>query len=519
MEGLCQQKPRTNMRKIVSVTQGVARMEQWRMRQPVDFEMYDNECIAIVGPNGSGKSFFVDIITGRHPLVSGNIQYDFMPSDKEYDTENIKYICFKDSYGGDNDSTYYLQQRWNQTEIDDSTTTVGQRLNSAYASCGADTPERQSLRQHIYKLFHLNQLADKYVVLLSSGELRKLSLASAIFANPQLLIIDNPYIGLDKDARELLTHLLHSLSADKGIHIMLVVNRHSDIPHFVTHVVEIKDLCVGPKLAIDKYLSQCQKEQEYPYCMAITEHEARLSQIGNKILSIPYKENDYHAHYVVRMNNVSIKYGNHTILDKLSWTVCNGEHWAVVGSNGSGKSTLLSLVCADNPQSYACDITLFDHKRGSGESIWDIKQHIGYVSPELHRAFHSNVSVEKVIASGFNNAIGIYKTPSTQQLNACRIWMDIFGISKLMGRSFLQLSSGEQRLVLLARAMVKDPELLVLDEPLHGLDHYNRQRVRNIINIYCKRHNKTLIMVSHYEDEMPSCIDHRLSLTKLNHSN
>lgn len=505
------------MRKVISIVHGVTRMEKWRMHQPVDFEMLESENIAVIGNNGSGKSFFIDIIMGRHPLEGNCIHYDFNPSDKSYNIENIKYICFKDSYGGDNDTTYYLQQRWNQTEIDPSTATVGERLNKAYASSGDDTQERQVLRQHIYDLFNLNEIINKYVVLLSSGELRKITLASAIFANPQLLIIDNPYIGLDEVARVQLTELLECLSKENGIQVMLVVSRESDIPKFITHVVEIKDMVVGPKCTYkDFFCDKSRQPKENKEIRDNADYKKWLNHIGNVIQNIQYKNNDYHAINVIKMNHVCIRYGERTILKDFSWEVCNNEHWAVNGSNGSGKSTLLSIVCADNPQSYACDLSLFDRRRGSGESIWEIKNHIGYVSPELHRAFRTNVSVEKVIASGFSNAIGIYSTPSGSQLTSCRTWMEIFGISHLAGRSFLQISSGEQRLVLLARAMVKDPELLVLDEPLHGLDQLSRTRVRDIIDMYCKRNNKTLIMVSHYEDEFPTCIDHRLTLKRLN---
>jgi molybdate transport system ATP-binding protein len=214
------------------------------------------------------------------------------------------------------------------------------------------------------------------------------------------------------------------------------------------------------------------------------------------------------------MNNVSIRYGDRTILKELSLTINNGERWALSGQNGSGKSTLLSLICADNPQSYACDITLFDNPRGSGESIWDIKKHIGYVSPEMHRAYQRDMPAIRIVASGLKDSVGLYVKPDEKEYDICRFWMNIFGLEGLENRTFLKLSSGEQRLVLLARAFVKDPELLILDEPLHGLDNTNRQLVKDIINTFCKRSNKTMIMVTHYQDELPECIDHKIILKR-----
>ena len=492
------------MQRIIDIKDGVTRMPEWRMAQPVNFELLDGENIAIAGPNGGGKSMFVDIITGKHPLLGDSIKYDFAPSTKEYISDNIKYVCFKDTYGGDNDSTYYLQQRWNQTEIDPETATVGSRLEAAYQAAG-DTEERRQLQQHIYELFGLQTMLDKYVILLSSGELRKLVIASSIFSQPRLLIIDNPYIGLDKEAREQLTNLLQILSTEHGIQIMLVVNRTKDIPEFVSHVVEVSNMTVGHKMTRSEYMAQQQPDNT----------PANIPDNWRQMIEqMAYKKEEYNAQRVVDMHKVSIRYGERTILKDLDWQVMNGEYWALTGRNGSGKSTLLSLVCADNPQSYACDITLFDKTRGSGESIWDIKKHIGYVSPEMHRAFRSNVTVERIVASGFSNAVSLYVKPDPQNHETCLKWMSIFGIEQLADKSFLKLSSGEQRLVLLARAMVKDPELLILDEPLHGLDEYNRRHVKQVIEAFCQRKGKTLIMVTHYEDELPACINHKKILYK-----
>ena len=237
--------------------------------------------------------------------------------------------------------------------------------------------------------------------------------------------------------------------------------------------------------------------------------------IGKKIVGTdPYHDNDYDCQRVVDMKRVSIRYGERTILKDVDWTIMNGERWALSGQNGSGKSTLLSLVCADNPQSYACDITLFDRPRGSGESIWDIKKHIGYVSPEMHRSYKRNLPAIRIVASGLMDSIGLYAIPNAQDYDKCRWWLDIFGIGDLADKPFLQISSGEQRLVLLARAFVKDPQLLILDEPLHGLDLWNRRLTKDVIETFCQRKGKTLIMVTHYQEELPNVITNHLFLKK-----
>ncbi len=489
------------MREIIKIKDGMTRMPEWRLEKPVQFNLLEGEHIAVVGDNGSGKTKLADMITGKHPLFPDQIVYDFGDEAKRLVSDNIKYITFRDSYGS-YDGSYYLQQRWNQQEIDESTPTVGKLLEDAYHYSAEDTAERRAFQQHLYKMFSMEHLLDKYIILLSSGEMRKFQLAKMLMSNPKILIMDNPFIGLDEETRGQLEKLLGTLAAEKRLQIILVVTKTRDIPGFITHVWEMDDEQLLPKQTREEYLAK--------------EHSASAleDEKAHDIVALPQKDNDYNTEKVVVMNNVSIGYGNRTILNKVNWTVHNGDHWALGGKNGAGKSTLLSLVCADNPQSYACDITLFDKKRGSGETIWDIKKHIGYVSPEMHRAYNKDIECIKIVASGLNDSVGLYVKPTDKEYETCRFWMRIFGVEELQHRTFLKISSGEQRLVLLARAFVKDPELLILDEPLHGLDENNGQKVKDIIDAFCRRQNKTLVMVSHYKEEYPECIDKEIILKR-----
>ena len=483
----------------INIKNACARKPEWSMAEPVDFTLEEGEHIAIVGRNGAGKSMFVDILTGRHPAFPNMVTYGF---DAPYD--NIKYISFRDTYGGDNDRTYFLQQRWNQMEIDEETPTVASKLEEAYQLAGTDTPERRALQQHIYKLFHLESLLDKYIILLSSGELRKFKLASSLFTDPRVLIMDNPFIGLDAETRDQLKELLATLSEERQLQIILVLSKSDEIPEFITHVVEVREMRVLPKITRETYL---QSRPPFPTRL-LSDKKAQ------EILNMPTNQLAAASQEVIRFNNVSIRYGSRTILKDLTWTVNQGERWALSGQNGSGKSTLLSLVCADNPQRYACDISLFGHKRGFGNSIWDIKKHIGYVSPEMHRSYRQDIPAIRIVASGLQDTIGLYTQPKETEYAVCRQWMDIFGIGLLAERTFLKMSSGEQRLVLLARAFVKDPDLLILDEPLHGLDNYNRRLVKDIIETFCQRPGKTLIIVTHYQEELPAVIDHAITLQR-----
>lgn len=481
------------MQPIIEIVQGVPRHPLYRMKEPVDFRMEKGEHLAIVGPNGGGKSLLVDILTGRWPLLMNEVKYDFSPSDSPLVCDNIKYITFRDSYG-DSDGNYYYQQRWNSQDME-VTPLVRELLPEA-----ADTAYRDSL----YALFGIEEMLDKHIVLLSSGELRKFQLTKTLLSHPRVLILDNPFIGLDGKTRDLLHHLLCRLIELTQLQVILVLSKTDDIPSFVTHVVPVADRTCGEKMTLEAY--QAGRE---PLDGPVLSAEKR-----ERILRLPVRDEAYRAEEVVQLNQVSIRYDDRTILKALDWTVNCGEKWALSGDNGCGKSTLLSLVCADNPQSYACDIALFGRKRGSGESIWEIKKHIGYVSPEMHRAYLKNLPAIDIVASGLHDSVGLYKRPRPEQMSVCEWWMDIFGIAELKDRNFLQLSSGEQRLVLLARAFVKDPELLILDEPLHGLDMYHRALVKEVIDTFCQRKDKTMIMVTHYPEELPPCITHSLTLTR-----
>lgn len=511
------------MQKVIQIENGVARHPDYRMKNPVSLEICAGEQVAIVGDNGAGKSMLVDILTEAHPLLITRVKYNFSPSRAKMVSDNIKYITFRDSYGT-SDGQYYYQQRWNQHDIDD-TPLVGDLLDAAYEAAENSvrneygmteedfavlSGERSKLRERLYEMFHLDLLLDKHIILLSSGELRKFQLTKTLLSNPRVVIIDNPFIGLDVNARQQLTDLLTVLTRETNLQVIIVLSKTDEIPDFVTSVIEVRDREVLPKVSLADY-----RESMTPPPASVLDQTKREAIIGLPYVDVEGQEKDTTGtKNVVVFDHVYIRYGERTILKDLNLVVKNGEHWALSGENGAGKSTLLSIVCADNPQSYANSIILFDHKRGTGESIWDIKKHIGYISPEMHRAYMKDIPAIEIVASGLSDSVGLYRKPKLEQIGVCEFWMDIFGIGKYKSTTFLKLSSGEQRLVLLARAFVKDPSLLILDEPLHGLDLRNRRLVKDVIETFCKRRGKTLIMVTHYKEEFPACIDHTIFLKK-----
>ena len=469
-------------RKVIEVVNGVARHPAYRLSAPINFVLAEGEQLAIYGPNGCGKTKLVNTIIGRYPLLMNEVRYDFGDFNHRMVFENIHYLAFRDSYG-DADTGYYYQQRWHSQDVELSPT-----VRSVLPEVGDD-----EYVAALYRDFGIEALLGKQLVMLSSGELRRLQIVKALMTNPRVLIIDNPFIGLDAHTRTQLTDLLQRLIAERGLQLILVVSRREDIPPFVTRVVEMEG---EPPLTPPKEGDLVSRSLQAPSPWKPTGGEAPPS--------------------IISFRNVTLRYGQHTIFKGLNWEVQRGERWALHGRNGSGKSALLGLICGDNPQAYACDISLFGCRRGTGESIWDIKKRIGYVSPEMHRAYLKDLPAIEIVASGLHDSVGLYVRPRPEQLDTCLHWMRVFGIEELASRTFLKLSSGEQRMVLLARAFVKDPELLILDEPLHGLDTERREMVRTLIDAFCSRPDKTLIMVTHYPEELPTCITHHKQLTNNN---
>lgn len=475
---------------LVEIKNAVPRINTLAFSQPINWAVKDNQHWAIIGPNGGGKTLLIDILLGKHALRSGEI----ISKDNISINSIVKCVAFRDIYSLADIQNSYYQQRWNAGDEHD-VPIVRDLFSKA---------EREWVEMLI-AAFKIEDLVEKPINLLSSGELRKTLIVRSLLTKPRILILDNPFIGLDTKSREVLNEVLSKLSRLENLQIILILSHPKDLSAIITHILPIKDKNLLPIISRKEFLEDISSQKN----LFNTENKADISALLNSSTEQFLFEN------ALLFKNIHIRYGTRTILKELNWQVKRGEKWALLGENGSGKSTLLSLVSGDNPQAYANDITLFDRKRGSGESIWDIKKHIGYISPEMHLYYLKNVRCIDVVGSGFFDTIGLYKKCSEEQEIVALEWMKVFGIENIKDTSFLNISTGEQRLVLLARVFVKNPDLLILDEPLHGLDTANKYRIKKIIEDFCTN-DKALIYVTHYEDEIPEVVTQRLILTKQN---
>ena len=442
------------------------------LHNPHQFSIVRGKCYTFLGENGSGKTTLGKIIE-----KGWNICTNVIHGDKKSLT--ILNIEFSDIHSLTGNNVSYYQQRFEATHNDD-IPTVSEIIRDRI------DPDKWN---EMCKRLSINDILHKRVNYLSSGELRKFLIINLLAETPDILIVDNPYIGLDAPSRDLLNELLSSI-VKNGTAVIMLLCDPSDIPPFCDNILPIKDMCIGKMTTT---ANSC-----IPHL---------FSQKDNlDDLPIADECNEIDFETAIEMNGCNVNYGNTVILRDVQWTVKAGEKWALLGPNGSGKSTLLSLVYADNPQSYRNNFSLFDNRRGSGESIWDIKRRIGYISPEMHLYFNDGADVLTVVASGFFDNVGCFRRPNDEQKSVAMQWLKSFGIDHLSARRFPTLSSGEQRLALIARTLIKNAPLLILDEPLHGLDITKKELVARTIERITSRTGQSLIYVTHYDHEIPSCI-------------
>lgn len=450
------------------------------------------ESWAFIGSNGSGKSSLARVLSNELKPLSGVVKNTFN-SPVRLSFEQLQKI---------------ISEEWQRNNTD--------LLSDDEEDTGYTAAEIIQLnhKDNEYCLelatrFGIRDLLSRRFKYLSTGETRKVLLCQTLMGNPDLLILDEPFDGLDVYSRSNLSELLYSLS-EKGLTIVLVLNRFDELPDYIENMGVVADCKLTMSGDRESVLANTLISQ--------LQHSEKIKQ-----LAIPETEDPTNDEKLddttprIILNNGVISYNDKPILHGLTWHVNPGEHWQIIGENGAGKSTLLSLITGDHPQGYSNDLTLFGRRRGSGETIWDIKRHIGYVSNSIHQEYRVATSVLNVIISGFHDSIGLYQTPSDRQIQLAYEWLALLGFpTQTAQQPFHSLSWGQQRLVLIARALVKHPAMLILDEPLQGLDGLNRLLVLRFIDVMLKQGNTQLLFVTHHQEDAPACITHRLTFVPEN---
>jgi len=481
---------------FIRLEQVTIRVRENFMLSDTNWEIKKDQNWAILGPNGSGKSSLVGALIGHVPVVKGKVTRNFPKTAHG----TIGYVSLElhqrlIAREEDRDEARFFSGRM------DTFAKARQTILSADHHEDVEDPNFERIVEHL----EIGYLLDRGIRFLSTGEMQKVLIARALMKSPKLLILDEPFEGLDDKSKERLGNTIAGLM-DEGMQIILVTHRFEEILRPITHVLCLKDCQVFLHGARDEVLKPENLDRLY-------------NRKGPVTISLPHQEDgeavsqEGKPEVFVDMKNTTIKYGDTPVLENLNWAMKRGENWAIVGPNGAGKTTILSLIIGDNPQAYANEIYLFGKRKGSGESIWDIKRRIGVVSSELQIHYRKRMKAIDVVLSGFFDSIGLYRKCNAEQLAVAEQWVRLLGIA-YGSEWYDQLSYGQRRMVLLARSMVKSPILLILDEPCQGLDRSNRKVILDLIDHIGRKTKTHVLYVTHHQNEIPSCITHVLNLER-----
>ena len=451
----------------------------------IDWTIEPNQHWVITGTNGAGKSALAAVLAGVGDIENGIVTG--LP-------KNVGLVSFEAQ----------AELIAKELKKDDADIMDVISLGTPVHEMIFDNCQDPELAQTLVEKFGLSKLLDRAFRKLSTGETRKVMLIRALSSKPDLLILDEPFDGLDVDTLAMLQ--AHLASIIDTTPMILVLNRFDEMPDFITHVAYVDKGELA--LTVDKKDESAFNELYQLLHLKTTDLSVPEADPANKLPALDPSQP------LVKLNKATIQYGDTVIVDKLDWTIERGQHWQLSGPNGSGKTGVLSLITGDHPQCYTNDIFVFGFQRGNGESIWQIKQFIGYVSTALQWEYRVSTSCKNVIISGFYDSIGMYSKSTDNQKKIADQWLALLGMADRADQPFNKLSYGDQRLLLIARAMVKHPPLLILDEPCLGLDDMNRQLVLALIEKICEGKETTVLYVNHHAEDQIKGIENYLGLKK-----
>jgi molybdate transport system ATP-binding protein len=441
---------------------------------------------ACLGPNGAGKTSLARVISRQATHYAGEVVR--APRVEE---RGVAYVCFEQARAlCDRDRK--LDDSEQRADAADPGTLVEDAILSG-------RPADDSFREWVERL-RIGHILHRGLRFISTGEMRKTLLIRAILSEPALLVLDSPLDGLDRESQEemrrIIAELLHS-----SMTLLLLCRQLEDVPGGITHVLVLdrgERVVDGPREAV----------LESPAVRSLMAPPAPPLSALPEPVERPYRLPPTGP--LLELRGVSVAYGDNQVLRDVDWVFDRGRHCSISGPNGCGKTTLLSLVTGDNHKAYGQDITLFGIRRGSGESVWEIKQKFGQIDTQLHLNFARGMRVVEVVVSGFFDTIGLYDDWGDAQRSRAERWLAALGLAQFSRESFDALSFGLQRMVLLARAMVKSPVILLLDEPTLGLDGHHRRLILRAIDHIAANSDTQVIFVSHSAGDTPVCINQYL---------
>ncbi len=504
----------------------------------LDWQFKPGQAWLVIGPNGGGKADFLQAIAGEKEFVPNEVgiadrdEHGSTPLyvsrfEKSAEIVSLERAARIIEEERANDESEYMDR------LDEGRT--GRRFIAEVLG-GPDARHRKEPLPPIasrletlpeVKLCGVEKILERGLRHMSTGEIRRTLLCRALLSGKKLLILSDPFAGLDAQSRSILLEFfqtvvgkqLKSEATDDTTRIILGMERYTEIPETITHVLEWKDGAVsfsGTKADYEKLLAERNAEVEKGRAQRKSElvdafHAARGE---SQLLLDEEKSSSDQGEVLIEMKDVNVGWDDRLVLKDFNWSVVSGRHWLIRGPNGSGKTTLLELITGDNMQVFRNDVRLFGRRRGTGETIWEIKAKLGIVSYRLHVEYRmvGGTDLEAVIISGFHDSIGLYEARTDVEVAAARRWLKLAGFEGREHESFSSLSYGEQRSILIVRAAVKQPKVLILDEPCHGLDDESRQKILDLLETVAETGTTTLLHVTHDPTEALPCEKHILEL-------
>lgn len=462
----------------------------------ITFDLEKGESMVILGPNGSGKTSLTRVIVDRLPVQSGSYSID--------PEARIGYVSFE------------LERKIKKRERREEEVRFFVGDEDSYTSVRTmiDPYQKYSLEdvEDALSLSEIEYLMDHDIRNLSTGELRKAIFARALLKSPNLLVLDEPFNGLDSYSKRDIKQLIDSLIY-KGHSVVLITHRFEEIPSYIENVLLLKQGAILTQGNKDQVITSENISTLYDTKLQVEQKGTHLSvnSLYKSLKTDPNnKPTQQESLELVQFQNVTLNYPNKPLLNSLSWSMDTTNNWAILGPNGTGKTTTLDLILRNNPKSYALNIKTFGTRIGKGNSKWDDLRKIGLVTPELNTNYSKDITAREVIISGIYDTIGLYTKPKLEDLSKVEQCSKLLPTQFDLDRNFEKLSYGQRQLVLILRAIIKNPKLLILDEPTHGLDLKYRFQLLELIENIMQSQTSNVILTTHHKDEIPPSITHIL---------
>lgn len=489
---------------LVSIDNAQCRIGSRALLEIEHFSIERGQHWCVFGRNGSGKTLLANLLAGKRRESSSYVSYH-----PQFDPlRDLHIVSFEEQQR--------LWERDNRLDISEFSSDAQDRgtvVEDFIRSSRTFTEQDENLFERLTGQLAIEALLHKGIRFLSSGQIRKVLIARALYAYrdglPQLLILDDPLESIDRGSRaQIRSTIADHMNAQFSS--LQLCRREQDILPGISHMALMQRTASGFFMGEQGTLtevSQCSRFKE------LNRLEVEISSGLVPLLSSSTGDRDG-TEELIRLTEVSASYGELKVLDNVSWLMSAADHVVIEGPNGCGKSTLLSLIDGENHKGYGQQVVLFGRLKGSGETIWETKKHFGLVSNELHNKYIKGWRVLDVVVSGFFDSVGLYDDSGSEELAAARAWIEALGLGQEEKQYYHEMSFGQQRLVLLARAMVKKPHILILDEPCVGLDDYHRQLILKILDAIAENTATNILYVTHVADEMPKCINQVLRFTQ-----